>query len=294
MSSDSHSWDVYVSSQRPPQAKIYDWHVLAEGDSWFNLGFNPLNHKFIGGSKNIIEALDFKKQTVIANLALSGDTIQAINDPTNNQKLLTALAYRKWHLILLSAGGNDLIDALTGKYLVNGKQIEVLRKSVKSAHFMDYINTPDLEILLNYIESYYTAFSNLRDSVEDNKNKNTMIIVHCYDYIVARNAPANLPLNKKVGPWAFAAFTDKAYKVPVNFWKLITDYLFNRLAERLRRLENKLPNFAVVNTLGTLHSADPNEKGNSNDWANEIHPNPGGYKKLCRDRISPFIAKYLN
>lgn len=293
MSSDSYPWDVYVSSQRPPQAKIYDWHVLAEGDSWFNLGFNPLNPKFIGGSKNIIEALDFKKQTVIANLALSGDTIQGISDPAKNPKLLTALAYRKWHLILLSAGGNDLIDALTGKYLVNGKPIEMLRKSVKSSHFMDYINTPDLEVLLNYIENYYVAFSNLRDSIEDGENKNTMIVAHCYDYIVARNAPANFPLNKKMGPWAYAAFMDKAYKVPENFWKLITDYLFNRLAERLSRLENKLPSFAVVNTLGTLHLADPNEKGNSNDWANEIHPNPGGYKKLCRDRISPFIAKYL-
>lgn len=290
MSADSFGWDDYTALGHIPGGKNYDWHVLAEGDSWFNLGFNPLSPEFFGGAKNLLEALDFKKSTVIANLALSGDTIKHIADLKANQNLLDALDYRKWHLILISAGGNDLIDALIGDYKIEGAAIEILKKSVPSSHFMEYINTIALESLLNYIETYYFKISELRNTIGSGKNKDAIIIVHCYDYIVARNAPARF-LGFKLGPWAHKAF--KAYQIPQNNWKLITDYLFNRLAERLSRLPNKIPNFAVVNTLGTLHLADPNEKGNSNDWANEIHPNPDGYSKLAEKKMMPFIAQYL-
>jgi hypothetical protein len=48
----------------------------------------------------------------------------------------------------------------------------------------------------------------------------------------------------------------------------------------------------VVDTRNTLVRANPTERGNSNDWINEIHPNLGGYRKIAA-RLSARINAVL-
>lgn len=287
MSSLVIGWSQYKTTSYIP-GTTFQKHVLAEGDSWFHFGYTPT----FGQERNILDALQLKKSTVIANIARSGDTIKHISALESNPDLKESIGYRKWDLILLSAGGNDLIDALWGDYSIDGKKIEILNQSVNSTDFMEYVNTDSLEALLACIENYYKFVADLRVSLSNGLNTDTKIVVHCYDYITARNAPAKF-FGLTLGPWAYRAFTDKRYKVPTALWQSISDYIFEQLADRLVDLQSSIPHLVVINTLDTLTRADPGTKGDSKDWANEIHPNAGGYVKLARKKLSGPINALL-
>lgn len=246
-----------------------------------------------GQERNILDALKFKPSTVIANIARTGDTIKHIADLESNPDLKEALGYRKWDLILLSAGGNDLIDALTGDYSIHGSRIEILNPSVTSPDFMAYVNTANLDTLLTHIESYYQFVAAQRAALGNGLNQQTKMVAHCYDYITARKAPARF-FGLTLGPWAYRAFTDKRYKVPEPLWQSITDYIFRQLADRLLALQTSIPNLVVIDTLDTLKRAEPGSKGDSQDWANEIHPNAGGYAKLAKRKLSAPINALLD
>src|SRR5258706_7948583 len=85
---------------------IYDWRILAEGDSWFSIGAIP--------SSNLLFELRFEKWTVILNLAYPGDTVAHMSELASNIDLVHVLAAKrfnyKWDAILLSGGGNDIVD----------------------------------------------------------------------------------------------------------------------------------------------------------------------------------------
>lgn len=281
-------WSQYKSTSYIP-GTTFQKHILAEGDSWFHFGYTPA----IGEARNLLDALKFNKSTVIANIARTGDTIKHIADLASNSDLKAALAYRKWDLILLSVGGNDLIDALTGDYSINGNKIEILNQSVSSTDFMDYVNTVNLAALLAHIEGYYKFVAAKRVTIGHGLNRETTIVAHSYDYITARKSPAKF-FGMKLGPWAHRAFKDKKYNVPKSLWQEITDYIFKQLADRLHALQNSIPNLVVINTLDTLRRATPGSKGDSHDWANEIHPNAGGYTKLAKKKLSVPINALLD
>lgn len=282
-------WDGYLGLFQGPIPRTFDWHILAEGDSWFHIGFAPKP----GKPKNLLDPLGFAKSTVIASLALSGDTIKHISKPGSNSGLIEAMAHRKWDLILLSAGGNDLIDALVsdGSYKINGQSVSILKSASQGSHFMDYIDLDALQLLLDHIELYYHRFAALRESEGNGINRGTKIVAHCYDYITARDAPLNF--FGAHGPWAFKAMTKLNIPNDHKQWQLITDYLFERLAERLQRLASTIPNLTVINTLDTLKPAKSGSTGRSGDWENEIHPTPKGYKKLADKKISPVLASLI-
>lgn len=280
-------WDQYQSTSYIP-GNTFQKHVLAEGDSWFHFGYTPT----LGAARNLIDAISFKKSTVVANIARTGDTIKHIADLEANPHLQQALAYRQWDLILLSAGGNDLIDALTGDYRIHGQRIEILNRAVSSTDFMDYVNTASLDALLTHIAGYYQFVAEQRATLAHGLNQHTRIVAHCYDYITPRKAPARF-FGLKLGPWAYSAFTAQKYQVPEALWQDITDHIFRKLADRLLALQTSIPDLLVINTLDTLQRAEPGSKGDSRDWANEIHPNAGGYTKLAKRKLSAPINTAL-
>jgi len=285
--SNQKSLDQFIADGRPPLNKSYDCYILAEGDSWFNLGFLPIP----GKARNLLDPLHFKKDTVIVNLATLGDTLEHMERITKNPHLLTALDLRKWDLIFLSGGGNDLIDALLGRYFINGQKLEVLNKlSAPANDYKDYINMQGVQTFLNLIENYYIELAGYRSKVTDGKNKDVDIITHCYDYIQPRDAPAKIL--KSFGPWVYTALTE-VYKIPEQFWLDIVNYMFDELQKMMAGLETKINKFHVLKTLGTLTLAKPHTTGNSNDWKNEIHPNAGGYEKLAKIYIQPLIDQIL-
>ena len=89
-----------------PDDPDYGWRILAEGDSWFTIGAIP--------SSNLLYELRLKKRTVVLNLGYPGDTIANIAQLSGNTEFTRRLVHPNWasdwNALLLSGGGNDLID----------------------------------------------------------------------------------------------------------------------------------------------------------------------------------------
>ena len=86
---------------------------LAEGDSWFTVGaLNPLKNA------NLLFEMRFAQSAVAINCATPGDTLRRMVDTRRDPAfvdLLIGPRKRAWDGLLLSCGGNDLIDALGGE-----------------------------------------------------------------------------------------------------------------------------------------------------------------------------------
>ena len=97
------TWDLFDLEETAGDPFFYDSLILAEGDSWFTIGglFAP----------NLLMSMRFHKDTLILNCASPGDTIVHMSALAHNYVYKEALRYNyAWDAILLSGGGNDLID----------------------------------------------------------------------------------------------------------------------------------------------------------------------------------------
>jgi len=84
-------------------------------------------------------------------------------------------------------------------------------------------------------------------------------------------------------PWLYKGLV-KA-EIPEAAWSGISDYLIDRLARGILKLQQgrkKLENFHVVDTRGLLKRARLDTAGESGDWLNETHPDFDGYRKLAK------------
>lgn len=260
-----HQVDLTRREFNPDHAD-WNYRIMAEGDSWFTIGGVPVC--------NVLFRLSLPDWSLVVSLAKPGDTVRSMADLCNNQELVEATSKRfgyAWHAILLSGGGNDLID-YAGRI--------VLPKSERPASVsaaQDYVNLERFAIVLRYIQDGYRKIVALRDRA-DSACRNAPIITHTYDYATPNNTPAKLgPIT--LGPWLYAAFRDA--QVPVSDWNMLSDFLLGELARSIESLQATLPEFHVVNTLGTLVRAELGATGESNDWLNEIHPTADGYRKIA-------------
>jgi lysophospholipase L1-like esterase len=242
----------------------YERLVLAEGDSWFSFGSVRLN--------NLLQKLKFKRNTLLVTLAMPGDTITRMSNMTKKNEALDLLLSQShgypWNAILLSGGGNDVID-LAKKIVVSptggGKKTT------------DYIDANELVRALDMVEKSYEAIVKMRDR-KQSPCPGVPIIVHTYDYCTPRDCPAQFLVIKR-GPWLYDAMKNAG--IPPAKWNAVADHIMGALADRLVALGAKLPNFHVVDTRGTLKRADSGSTGISNHWENEIHPTGDGYGKLA-------------
>jgi lysophospholipase L1-like esterase len=232
--------------------------------------------------------LRFRKQTRIVNCGSPGATIVNMASIANSAQLREALSekIKRWDVILLSGGGNDMINAAGN--IIRPKN----SRPTKPENIADYCDTNALNALLNDIEGAYRIIAGLRD-VPGGLNSGVPILTHTYDYATPRNAPANFIFGP-IGPWCHRAFTQ--LEIPSEAWIELANYLTDSLAERLLELANgpnKISNLHVIDTRGTLTPAALGHRGDSNDWQNEIHPNGGGYEKLAKKRIEPVLYGLL-
>ena len=253
-----------------PGSGLNDYRILAEGDSWFSLGGIP--------TSNLLFSLRFRRSTLIVNCAQPGDTIRRMAVLAQDRALRDALtAGVAWDLLLLSGGGNDLIDA-ADEILLSPQE----RNASPGVGPGNYCDPGELDNLMRTVQEGYRTIVALRDG-PDSTARGKPILTHTYDYITPRNAPARFLLVPLLGPWLFKALTEAA--VPEADWHPVSDYLTDRLAEAILALRtgaNPLPDFHVVDTRGTLTRAKAGDIGESGDWMNEIHPSIDGYKKLAR------------
>ena len=260
-----------------PDDPDYAWRFLAEGDSWFTIGAIP--------SSNLLYELRLKKPTIVLNLGYPGDTIANISQLSANTEFSRRLAHPNWasdwNAILLSGGGNDLID--------RAADIILSTPTGAGKKAADYVDAEQLAAFRKDVQAGYRRIVALRDA-DKSPNKGKPIIVHTYDYPTPRPAPATFLIVPITKPWMHPVF--EAHQVPKTLRIKIAERLLDALAEALLELESELPAFHVVDTRNSLQRADIDAKGNSGDWLNEIHPNGDGYRKIA-EQLATKLNKIL-
>ena len=224
----------------------------------------------------------------MVNIAYPGDTVEAMSSLAGSPDLRKMIydeqwAY-EWNVILLSGGGNDVIDR-AGEIIVKASK----KTSKKAA---DWVDVDALDEIVSGVQDCYRKIVEIRDQ-PGSANADVPILTHTYDYVTPRNAPAKFGFAGIMGPWLYPRL--EMVGAPVKVRVPIAGYVMDRLAEGLLALSRgpgRLPNFHVVDTRNTLDLADPEDIGNSNDWLNEIHPNHPGYRKLAR-KISTKLEALL-
>jgi len=260
-----------------PDSPEFARRVLAEGDSWCSIVAVP--------GTNLLQELRFAQPTVILNIAEPGDTILRMSTLAKNPWLQKLIADRnfasKWDLILLSGGGNDLIDSAAA--------IIKAPAAIGDADPVDYVDERELDALVASVQDGYRRMVALRD-LSGSSCIGKPVVTHTYDYPTPRPAPARFGPFKVLGPWLNAALENRG--TPHALRGPITALMLDRLAEGILALADELANFHVVDTRRTLTPASPDATGSDADWENEIHPNLGGYRKLS-EVISPEIRALL-
>ena len=146
----------------------------------------------------------------------------------------------------------------------------------------DYVDAAALQQLIADVQGAYAAIVAVRDT-DTSQSKGKPIYVHTYDYPTPRDSPARFLGAGVLGPWLYPAFLLEG--IPETMWIAVSDYLLNQLAEAILALDSQsgsrpLPGVFVLDTRNTLNRARLGTVGSDGDWANEIHPNTTGYRKL--------------
>ena len=245
---------------------------LAQGDSWFSIGALP---PFL--TTNLLFGLKLAASTCIVNCAVPGQVLQHMTDTTTNTsflQILNGMQSMKFDAILLSGGGNDMIDALQSTDADPAKRLLRLQAEwgPPGSGAARYISETGWAVFESHLDEVFDRFIAARDK---GVNKNVPVFFHTYDYVTARDSGAGFGF----GPWLFKAFNN--FQVPAADWGDVSEEFFERLQKLLGQLQLKYPNTHLVDTMGTLARAGSNDTGATADWQNEIHPTRAGYKKLA-------------
>jgi lysophospholipase L1-like esterase len=259
---------------------------LAQGDSWFSVGAMPP-----WSTSNILQEIVLGFAASAINCAYPGRRLAHMVEwqrDTGFSKLLAGKFAFKWDGILLSGGGNDLISAASVlPYHPDGAPVgPESRLLLKQSEWgpsaqgaARYISDQGWATFAAHLPAQFEGVIAQRDT---DINRNVPLFCHTYDYMLPRNAPASARL--RMGPWLYPAFV--AYQIPPADWLATVIELLKRLASLLRSVVDDLNaghdrRIYLIDSRDTLVVAEPGTKKVSNDWENEIHPTPGGYRKLA-------------
>lgn len=230
--------------------------VLAEGDSWFSY--------WIPGNGNLIDRFNhdiWKDRYTILCLAYPGDEAIKMVEGSSRWALQETLkAYPTIRMLLFSGGGNDIAaDNL----------LKLLRPDCSGAmNYRECFREGQPGQRLAEIGHAYRDLINIRDLCRPE----AVIVTHNYDYAA---------LGKKL-LWVvwLDPYMDLA-RVPRKFREDIVAEVIDGFETMLSGLRQ--PGFEFVRTSGALKKAD---------WANELHPNLNGFRKIAR-RFRKTLLKHL-
>lgn len=257
------------------------WRLLAEGDSWFSIG--ALN---LFQSANLLQSMEFSSFTAAAQCAYPGDTLRRMadlrNDPQFEQLLAGNVSWR-WDAILLSAGGNDLIEA-TGAAPGSPPPLRLLRNAAEwgpsAQGATRYLNPQGWQTFSDYFRANLDAIVRLRDRKSGaDGNIGRPLCLHTYAYPTPRPSGAG----PGQGPWLMPAL--QAYAIPPADWPALARLLLDQLADLMLACAADSARYPALHVFDTrslaIEPAVPGSTGISGDWLNEIHLTRAGCRKLA-------------
>jgi hypothetical protein len=249
-------------------------NILAGGDSWFDY---PLSNGFPIASDVIVQlGTLISPRPFILNLAHHGDATTEMLGVTKRNRLIAALQDPRngaFDAILFSGGGNDLVGDQFRLWLNDAEA--VARDPTKA------LNQRAVDDIMGVVETAYLDLVATRNLV----GNHIPIFVHTYDF--AR--PTDIGVCG-LGPWLFPSLMSRGWMHNTGPADLsLGEQIVRRVLEEFRALVEKLANaqannVVTVNTQGTL---------SPDDWSNELHPTPEGFRKIAQNFLGPLAGKFL-
>ena len=262
----TQSTDIYsgiVDGQcdliRQPWGKMTK--VVAIGDSWFT---------YPGSLSALADHGTVNRSVLLLNTAGFGNQILDLADKKRRDELVELLKATTPDYLLVSYGGNDLIDENTLKLVLTR-----IEGSTSSWNYLQHIDREMLGVVLDMIESVFKYILLLVNE----HSRNTYVVIHTYDEVKPR--PAGVSANDVgavgvfgYGPWVHPVMKEKG--IHPDHHDRIAQHLLRELSERIKGLQtnNNLKRGVVIDTYRTLHPWVPE------DWTDEIHPSRLGFCKL--------------
>lgn len=262
-----------VLADRGHSPAEFNLQFLAQGDSWFSIGALPPM-----ATSNLFEGMVTKIAACAVNCARPGAEMAHMVDTTSDRMFLNLLngrLARNWSGLLLSGGGNDLIDAVQSP----PDQPANLRLLATSD---EWTNAPGAQRYLSnagwatFSDHLTQVFQNVLAQRDAGINKGMPVFLHTYDITAPRDAPAG----PGAGPWLQPAMV--AFGIPREDWIPLATVLLGRLQTLLDHLAATTADGSVhvIHGQGTLQPASIDDTGPTADWENEIHPSSRGYRQL--------------
>jgi hypothetical protein len=254
--------------------ETFDYRFLCEGDSWMDRS-SPQQLSLPWALARIFKGSRGNRALFI-NLSRFGDTMRRIGDCLNDEFHMWVTTDLGWRFdaLLLSAGGNDFIDAAQDPPPGQG----ILRDGHGAGPGLSAQQCFDMGALQDLVAHYLDPnFQKLYDTVRgDARHGAIPIFVNEYNRPVARRAPA---VNHS---WLCEAYDKNG--VPQALWPQVTRLLFDQLQAAVDGWTQQGHDdvIAVPTSSVPLVPADAASTGSSGDWLNEIHPNKSGWGKLAR------------
>lgn len=241
----------------------YSASILAIGDSWFW-------YPFPGGSLlNQIGPVVAAGQHTILAMGYNGAEIYDYVQGKYRSFVKLALEHHGQGLsaVFLSGGGNDFAGFNDLRPLLAS---DCSKAKTAKACFRPGNGDHTINWLMQKTGEHYTA---LIGQIFVHTPAEAKVFVHNYDYA--------LPSGKGVlgTNWLKPALVDA--RVPAKLRHPCIKYLIDQFTKVLEDLAGKNPRrIHLVDSRNTLARAD---------WANELHPKPGGFKKIAVQRWKPAL-----
>lgn len=239
-----------------------DWPVLiSEGDSWFSY---PLQ-------RNVIDVLDTKagRRLSLLRLERSGDELLTILSGKQKAKLRRQLKRYPVQALLLSGGGNDVVEYHLLTLLTD--------KEPPSRPWEQCIIKERVQQRLRQLELAFQELINIRDDV----NPTCTIYIHGYDWAIPTGKGVKVgPF--RGGPWLKPFLEKRKITDPADQRRVIR-WMIDRFNESQKRLAESNAKVVYIDCRGVV---------GEHQWHNELHPNNAGFRLVSARFIESLNVQF--
>lgn len=233
--------------------------IICEGDSWFGHYTWSSHNAVLGSIFKILQAKDKSNDNVVwgvVDIAAASDTLR--NIVKHNQEFESILESGNVKCVLLSAGGNDIIEELD--ILLN----------------QEGLNEVALDVEMAKIKARYTDIVNV---VND---ENIPIFTHSYAYFCNFGECGSLTKFSKECPWIENVMKNN---------NLSEEYTYNALAGMLDLFYSTINNINGITIADTRESLGVKDEYKKSLWHDEIHPTKTASNKIAEIYVNNIINR---